>query len=156
MGPSLVGSLSSVTNVTASATGAVRWKDGAAAGDGSSAAPSGSRGLAAGLEELIAGIAMCPVDALNRDRGIALDACLRHRALRLKGINPSSRHPLICLSTVNPLSHAGLKHGMKCSHFRALWPTLCVCRSLLSSVKRRVFCTRHSSLSSLKLTVSSP
>jgi hypothetical protein len=102
-----------VTNVTASATGAVRWKDGAAAGDGSSVAPSGSKGLAAGLEELIAGIALCPVDALNRDRGLALDACLRHRALRLKGIKPSMFHPLRLRSFVNPLSHAGLKHCMK-------------------------------------------
>ncbi len=109
------------------------------AGDGYSAAPTRDKESAAGLGEgIVAAIALCPVDALKRDSGLALLVCLRHIALRLKGINPSSRHPLRFLSTLNPLSQAGLKHCIKCSHFKALCPTLCVCRSLFNSVNRRV------------------
>ena len=99
-------------------------------------------------EGIVAAIALCPIDAMTRDSDLAVLECLRHNALRLKGINPPSSHPLRFLSTVNPLSQASLKHCMKCSHFKVVCPTLCVCRSLFNSVNRRVFCTLHSALSS--------
>ena len=68
-----------LTNWIASATEAdIGGRDGAAPGDGSSPAvdgPSvvgaGDKESAAGLDEMIAtAIALCPVDAVKRDRGL--------------------------------------------------------------------------------------
>ena len=79
-----------LTNSIASISG----RDGAVACGGSYVVAAGDVDLAAGLDEGRAtAISLCHVDALIRDRGWALAPCLRHIALRLKGISPSSRHP---------------------------------------------------------------
>ena len=38
-----------------------------------------------------------------------------HNAWRVKGIIPSTRHPFVVCSLLKAISHAGLKHFMKCS-----------------------------------------
>ena len=43
-----------------------------------------------------------------------------HSAWRVKGIIPSTLHPPMLSSLVNAMSHAGLKHFMKCSYQRGL------------------------------------
>ena len=44
----------------------------------------------------------------------------RHSAWRVKGIIPSTLHPVMLRSFVKAISHAGLKHFMKCSYPRVL------------------------------------
>ena len=136
-----------LTNGIASATeAAIGGRDGAASGDGSYDAGDGSYAVGArdkesatGLDEGIStAIAVCLVDALDRDRGLALAECLRHTSSRLKGIIPSSRYPLRFLSIMNPLSQASLKHCMNCSHFRAHVANS-VCLSVLIQLGEQVF-----------------
>jgi hypothetical protein len=91
--------------------------------------------------KISAAIALCHVDAFNRDRGLVVAKCLRHKALRLKGNILFSRYPLRFISTVNTSSQVGLKHCLNRSHFRAMLPTCVFVGACSSRVNRRVLLT---------------
>ncbi len=70
----------------------------------------------------------------------------RHSAWRVKGIIPSPLHPAMLSYRVKAMSHAGLKHCIKCSYPRVL--KLVLNLSLLISQKTLVLCRRQCAFSS--------